>query len=120
MPRWLVALIVAVLLPCYGLAAVGQSVALASDDSGHALAHWTDRAHHHDDDGTFHDDDSQDSMLHLQAFDLLSAPVLMPAAALVPEAPAVGERHAMDGLGAAAPPFIEGLRRPPRSVLYLR
>lgn len=84
MPRRLVVLIVAVLLPCHGFAALGKSIALASDHSGHALAHWAEQAHHHHDDGTSHDDDSSEASLHLQVMDASSTPVLMPAPSLIP------------------------------------
>ena len=117
MPRWLVALIVAVLSPCHGFAALGKSIPLASDDSGHALAHRAEQAHHHHDDGTSHDDDSSEASLHLQVMDASSTPVLIPAPSLIPAPFVPADLQAMSGLRATAPPFLQGLRRPPRSGL---
>lgn len=114
MPRWLVAFIVAVLIPCYGFAAVGKSVALVVDQTGHALAHYAEQAHHHDDDGAMHADDSEDSVLHLHGDDWVSSPVLV-VAALTLQFPVPAEAAPLQaGTQANPPPFIEGPIRPPR------
>lgn len=117
MPRWLVALIVALLIPCYGFAAVGKSVALVVDESGHALAHYADQAHHHDDDGAMHADDSEESVVHLHGDDWVTTPVLVvQALSLQFPAPAHVAPLRVSSL-ATPPPFIEGPIRPPRSDL---
>jgi hypothetical protein len=117
MPRWLVALIVALLIPCYGFAAVGKSVALVLDDTGHALAHYANEAHHHDDDGAMHADGSDESMTHPHGDDWVSTPALLVhSMAVTFPAPA----DAMPRLASASetpPPFLEGPIRPPRSDL---
>jgi hypothetical protein len=114
MPRWLVALIVAVLIPCYGFAAMGKSVALVVDESGHALAHYADQAHHHDDDGDMHADDSDESVMHLHGDDWVTTPVPV-VQALTLQFPAPAEVAPPPvGHQPMPPPFIEGPIRPPR------
>lgn len=114
MPRWLVAFIVAVLIPCYGFAAVGKPVALVVDDTGHALAHYADQAHHHDDEGDMHAGDADASVTHLHGDDWATTPVLV-VQALAIEFPApCSAAPRRPGSAAAAPPFIEGPIRPPR------
>ncbi len=122
MPRWLVVLVLAILLPCYGFAAVGQSlavtVAMADDDHGHAAAHLTQEAHHHDDDGSFHVDDSAESQQHLHADAWAASPALLAAGVTLPQ---VSERFLTPRSWAESPPpvpFLEGLRRPPRSIAH--
>ncbi|MCR5882979.1 hypothetical protein LRS03_08965 [Rhizobacter sp. J219] len=114
MSRWLVALIVAILIPCYGFAAVGKSVALVVDESGHALAHYADQAHHHDDEGGMRADDSDESAVHLHGDDWVTTPVLVvQALSLQFPSPADGAPLRVSRQ-AAPPPFIEGPIRPPR------
>jgi hypothetical protein len=118
MPRWLVALILAVLIPCYGFAAVGESVALVIDETGHALAHYADQAHHHDDEGTVHADDSDESMAHLHGEDWLGSPgLLVDASTIQFPQPADAVPHPAVRQ-ATPPPFIEGPIRPPRFDIH--
>jgi hypothetical protein len=117
MPRWLVALIVALLIPCYGFAAVGKSVALVIDDTGHALAHYADEAHHHDDDGTMHADDSDESVAHPHGDDWVSTPgLVVQSMAVTFLAPADAAPKRVSS-SATSPPFLEGPIRPPRSTI---
>lgn len=116
MRRWLVALIVALLLPCYGLAAAGKGLAMALADGHHAAAHLAEHAHHHHDDGSYHEEDSDEATLHVQADHwlggaalLLDGPVL-PVLALPRASPPAVEMRPPPS------PFLEGLRRPPRSL----
>jgi hypothetical protein len=119
MPRWLVALIVTLLIPCYGFAAVGKSVALVVDESGHALAHYADQAHHHDDDGAMHADDSDESVTHLHGDDWLTTPVLVVQTMTVHFPTPAGVAPPTVGNRAAPPPFLERPIRPPRSDIRL-
>ena len=69
MPRWLVALVLAIVMPCYGFAAVGQSLAAVLGDQAHMAAHMAEEPHHHHDDGSFHADDSDEALQHLHTDD---------------------------------------------------
>lgn len=118
MPRWLVALIVALLIPCYGFAALGKSAALVLDDTGHALAHYVDEAHHHHDDGAMHSDGSDESVAHLHADDGVSSPILVVEyRVLTFSAPADATPKRVSA-SATPPPFLEGPIRPPRSDIH--
>ena len=116
MRRWLVALIVALLLPCYGLAAAGKGLAMALADNHHAAAHVTEHAHHHHDDGSYHDEDSHEGVLHVHADPWLGGAALLVAS---PELPTVALPRASPPAVLVPPPpspFLEGPRRPPRSI----
>lgn len=97
------------------LTLAGQATALGqAQDLGHALLHWQDSAHHHHEDGSFHEEDSPDAAQHVVADGALQTPGLISGAiahvlnARTPTPAAVDER-------AAAPPLIDGPRRPPRA-----
>jgi hypothetical protein len=117
MPRRLVSVILSLVLCCQGFAAMAQALLLSGGDVRHAVAHLTDEAHHHHDDGSFHVDDSDESVQHLLVDLWLGAPAVpvgyaaMPALKLPAVAPPQIETTS------SPPPFIEGLRRPPRSTL---
>jgi hypothetical protein len=94
------------------MARVGSTVnALA--DMEHATLHWQEKAHHHHDDGSYHLDDSKESVQH-GVMDNLNASL----------APAVASSHNFPPLGSAAPsglheplvpyPALAGLFKPPR------
>jgi hypothetical protein len=119
MRRWLVALIVALLLPCYGLAVAGKGLAMALADNHHAAAHLAEHAHHHHDDGSFEEDDSDEAVQHAHADDWLGCPALLLAApALLALALPRASPPAMELIPPPSP-FLEGLRRPPRSLAAL-
>lgn len=114
MQRYAVLLVVlfAMLWQSLAMARVGSTVnALA--DLEHAALHWQEEAHHHHEDGTYHPDDSAESMQHViadhpSASWAMAAPASQDFPRLGSTAP--GGRHA-----AAAPnPTLEGLLRPPR------
>lgn len=115
MPRWLVVFIVALVIPCYGFAAVGKSVALVLHDAGHALAHYADQTHHHDSDGSIHEDDSDASVQHLLGDDWMAnlVPVVRSSKLAVLAMKDAVPRPS--GAQATPPPFLEGPIRPPRS-----
>ena len=103
------------------LAILWQSVAMARVDStvnaladlAHATLHWQEEAHHHHEDGSYHQDDSKESVQH-GVTDHLNASLALAAAA----------SHDFPPLGSAAPdghyeqlvpsPSLDGLLRPPR------
>ena len=109
----LLAMLLAMLWQSVAVARAGSPVhALA--DLAHAVLHWQAAGHHHDEDGSYHLDDSPESVQHVIS-DQLSA-----AAALVTSA-----LHDFPSLASVLPgglhkapvpdPDPEGLLRPPRS-----
>lgn len=79
----------------------------------HAAVHWQGEAHHHDDDGGVHADDSQDSIQHMMADCSFHHPAVLQAPAVVAlESP---PQHVAQTAHALPPaPYLDGLRRPPR------
>jgi hypothetical protein len=104
------------------LAVLWQSVSLARagltvdalGDLKHAMLHWHGTAHHHHGDGSFHLDDSRESLEHVVT-DLLGVPLL---------ATTVPTQHGVLSMASVAPgprsePPVpqrppDGLLRPPR------
>ena len=96
------------------MARVGSTVN-AMADLEHATLHWQEKAHHHHEDGSYHLDDSKESVQHVVT-DNLNAPLAL--------ALAVASSHNFPPLGSAAPsglheqlaphPALAGLFRPPR------
>ena len=83
-------------------------------DAAHATLHLEAVAHHHDDDGSIRTDTSTRSLDHLKADCGLQVAGLLPqVAAGVPEMPHDRSRAPVR-VDAYDPPFLEGLRRPPR------
>lgn len=109
----LLVMLFAMLWQSVALARAGSTVnALA--DMEHTALHWQEEGHHHHEDGSYHLDDSNESVQHV-----LSDHVSATAALLV------SSSHVFPPLGSAAPgglhkapvpdPHPEGLLRPPRS-----
>lgn len=120
MPRWFMAFVLALVVPCYGLAAAGQLLIMAKHDGSHALAHMAGEGHHHHDDGSLHVDDSDESVQHLHADDCIHSPALLTATiAFEPFPAAVATVPDGWGTSLAPPPFLEGPRRPPRFLADL-
>lgn len=116
--RRLLAVLLLLSFFCQAFATARQSVVLGHDEvfqAEHAEMHWEGLAHHHDEDGVAHQDDSSESIAHLMAdagpgtaaliqFQVLSLHFdRLPAPADVAQA-------------AAPPPYLDGLRRPPRLI----
>lgn len=108
----LLVMLFAMLWQSVAMARIGSTVnALA--DLAHATLHWQAEAHHHHDDGSYHLDDSKESVQHV-VIDHLNASLALAAASL----------HDFPPLGSAAPdglrerpvpdPALDGLLRPPR------
>ena len=103
----------AVLWQSLAMARIGSTVnALA--DLEHATLHWQGEAHHHHEDGSYHQDDSKESVQHVVT-DHLNASLALAASSAYDFTP----------LGSAAPdglherlvpnPALDGMLRPPRS-----
>jgi len=96
------------------LAVAGQMPLEAShEELEHAVLHWSGQGHHHDDEGTLHQDESDQSTQHIVADGVVTSPALWPDsrfsfAAQVRAAPSAADE--------AVPlhPFVDKLRRPPR------
>ncbi len=85
----------------------------AGSDLAHAKMHWDAEAHHHHEDGSLHQDDSDASLDHLNAEAASSLPGLASADlfALPTGAPVAAVAY----LSSPPPsPTLESLRRPPR------
>lgn len=110
------ALALFVLLSMFSQAAMAGRVSLHDHAEGftHLAMHWEKQTHHHHDDESFHQDDSDQSIQHIQADGWLNAASL-PARdlshglAVVPSA-----AHDLNPGPAPPVPFLEGLKRPPR------
>lgn len=98
-----------------------QSVALgragstvnALADLQHAALHWQEEGHHHHDDGSYHLDDSKESVQHVLVDHVSVSPALLTTAARV--FPPLGSTAPGNLRGASVPdPDPEGLLRPPR------
>jgi len=114
--RRLLAVILLLSVFCQAFATARQTIVLDHGSVfqiGHAAMHFEGASHHHDEDGIAHQDDSQESIQHMladagpgtAALFLLPQPSL-PFGRL--SAPAV----ATESVG--PPPYLDGLRRPPR------
>ena len=103
----------AMLWQTLAVARVGSTVN-ALIDIEHTALHWQQEGHHHHEDGSYHLDDSNESVQHLIS-DQVSATVAL----------LVSSSHDFALQGSAAPgdqheasvpePALEGLLRPPRS-----
>lgn len=59
---------------CQAFAIAGQATAFAEAETvAHAFLHWQGEAHHHDDDGSVAQDDSDESVQHVVADGCLGA-----------------------------------------------
>ena len=96
-----------------GFAATVQASALAAGDLEHAVMHWTVEGHHHHDDGSIAQDDSDESIRHLAADNGVPVVALIPVpwSGLPPLPPAL-QRPPL--VAALPPPFLDGPERPPR------
>ncbi len=110
---------IAFLLICLSLwqtalaAGLTQAVLAQDGDLAHLALHWQAEGHHHDDDGSIHADDSHDSIQHVMAdcsTHHLGFIVMLPVAALEP----VSHHVAQAASHPPPPPYLDGLRRPPR------
>ena len=103
----------AMLWQSVALARFGSTVNVFADLT-HAALHWQEVGHHHHDDGSYHLDDSSDSVQHVLCDHVCAANALLVTAS-----------HHFPPLGSAVPgglskllvpdPTLDGLLRPPRS-----
>jgi hypothetical protein len=108
----LLAVLFAMLWQSVGVARAGSTMNELADRE-HAALHWQEEGHHHHEDGSYHLDDSNESVQHVMT-DHLTASLAL----------AASSSHDFPPLGSAAPgglrqaavpePDIEGPLRPPR------
>lgn len=95
------------------IAIAGQATAFGSaEETAHAMLHWQEQTHHHED-GTVMQDDSDESLQHVVADGCLSAAAVW-ATASFSLAPADASRPATGTSTALPYPPLDGPRRPPR------
>lgn len=106
-------MLIAMLWQSVAMARIGSTVnALA--DLEHAALHWQGESHHHHEDGSYHLDDSNESMHHVVT-DHLSASLAM-AAPSSNDFPPLGSAAPRGLHETAVPnPTLDGLLRPPRA-----
>ena len=103
----------AMLWQSVAMARVGSSVNVLADLQ-HAALHWQGESNHHDDDGSYHLDDSNAAAQHVLNDHMSTAAALL-----------LADRYDLPAMGSAAPsglhetrvphPTLDGLLRPPRS-----
>jgi hypothetical protein len=82
-------------------------------DLQHAALHWIDEGHHHHDDGSYHVDESDESIAHLLSDHAGATAALLPHAdTSIPAAEAGGVVSIEPRAG--PPPCLAGPLRPPR------
>lgn len=114
MRRAVVVLLVLMGMLWQSFAAAGQGTLMSSgEDLAHSVLHWQETGHHHDEDGTYHQDNSDESSQHLALDSALGAPALwsapqMKLAEVVETPPTVHDDRTVPGH------IPERLRRPPR------
>lgn len=96
------------------MASAGQGfVVQAMDGVAHVHLHAQDAPHHHDDDGALHEDDSDQSVRHLQADNALNL-VALPSLAVPMAREAAPQPVLFNSFLEVPPPVLAGPTRPPR------
>ena len=104
------------------LCLVGQGVAMAAQQADidhavegmHATLHAAQSAHHHHDDGTTHHHDEGQGSEHSHPDSVSCAALALPAASLAVAAIDPSATSVRFDEHPRPPPYLEGLRRPPR------
>lgn len=116
--RRLLAVILLLSFLCQAFAMAGQSLAIDHGEPlqvEHVEMHWDGLAHHHEEDGGTHQDDSSESVAHMLAdagpgtAAFIQFPVLSLQFDRLPPPTVMAEV-------AGPPPYLDGLRRPPRLI----
>jgi hypothetical protein len=89
------------------------STADAAAGLGHAALHWQEEGHHHHDDGSYHVEDSADSVQHLLA-DQVGASVGLLVERKTAFPAGASSRPGTEHPAASPHPDPDGLFRPPR------
>jgi len=105
-------------LPLYGFAMQsGAQHAYGAATLAHVFEHEEGIQHHHDDDGSIHYDDSEESREHAQDHSSCSQPATcsFPRPTAPPEQ--LSSDVTIDADQPAPEPFLDGPRKPPRHAL---
>jgi hypothetical protein len=94
-----------------------MGLARAGEDLTHAVLHWQEAAHHHHEDGSYHQDASHESTAHVAVDAALAVPAIWSATALQIPAPGDGAHPTLTDVEADPGPSLQRLRRPPRTDL---
>ncbi len=105
-------MLIAMLWQSVALARTG-STALASADPAHAALHWQEQGHHHHDDGSYHLDESAESVQHLLG-DHVSASVALLVEVTHDSSPPASTAPVGLTDTLAPEPTLDDLLRPPR------
>ena len=97
-------------------AGLPQFMAAQGEALEHTLMHWQGEAHHHSSDGSIHADESGDSSAHMMADCCLHHFGVVAATVLVTLEP-LPQHVAQAPQAVPPPPYLDGLRRPPRSLI---
>lgn len=81
----------------------------------HTVMHWQGEAHHHDSEGHIHADESQDSFEHMMADCCFHHFGVITGSLLVTLEP-LPQHVAQLAQAVPPPPYLDGLRRPPRAL----
>lgn len=84
------------------------------DGVAHVVLHLEKEPHHHHDDGTFHQDDSDESVKHVYADGCANAAGIVPTHSPSVLQEGCASAHASPARAAHESPILEGPRRPPR------
>jgi hypothetical protein len=116
MPRRFVAFMamVALLWQSVAMAPAGFLPGILADVQ-HVVLHWQDEGHHHHADGSWHVDESTESVQHAAADHVGSAPALHSTVTLH-WAHMASQSPPAAGSSAISAPFLESPLRPPRST----
>ncbi len=108
----LLVMLFAMLWQSVAMARIGSTVNVLADLE-HATLHWLEEAHHHHEDGSYHQDDSKESVQHV-VMDHLSTSLALAAGSLNDFPPL--RSPTPDGLRERIRPnpALDGLLRPPR------
>lgn len=116
MQRKLLILLALVAVLWQGIAGASvQAFAQVAQDAEHAALHWDEVGHHHHDDGSYHQDDSIASVVHV-AMDGSNANAVVDfgTSNVVPVPQASAQPLYL--VGTVPYPYIDPLHRPPRSL----
>jgi len=116
MVRRLAFLLLTLCMCWQSLAYAGARVLVAdAEEKEHAALHFEGEAHHHDDDGDVHQDESPQSVEHAMEDACWFAPALI-GKAVIPLQAVHGDQPAAFLPNEPPPPFLRGLERPPKHI----
>ncbi|MFP5382076.1 MAG: hypothetical protein ACLGG4_07405 [Gammaproteobacteria bacterium] len=112
MRRLLVLFVTLISLLCQSMAVARVDSANSSPDPEHRSLHWQAKGHHHHHDGSFHQDQSEESLQHVSG-DHVGGHVELPSSVSHAFPPAGSVLPSVWHDAAVPAPFPDGLLRPP-------